>query len=124
MLTDDPIANLELDRPPSKRTDPRARKLHMTADDAAEGHLGPAMILLHDADALAAEPSIQEHWRVCDAGDASLAGFDPPPGVLTIFKDELPGPLAFADLSLAQAVELAACESVEQIEPRGKYEPA
>ncbi len=124
MPTNDLIAELELHKPPSNRTDPRGRKLHMTANDAAEGRLGPATILLRDADAFAAEPSVREHWRICNADAATVAGFDPPPGVLTIFKDELPGPLALADLSLAQAVEIAACDSVEQIEPRGKFKPA
>ncbi len=116
------IRSLQLDASPSDRRDPLARKLRIDAAQARRPRLGRAMILLRDADAFCADDRVRRRWRIVEAGGQTLSRAEPPgPDALLLFRDELPGPVALGDLSLADAVELASCDSVEQIETPTRY---
>ena len=121
-LTDE----LELHKRPHERKDARARKLRVSAD-AAEGVLENVLVLVTDVRRFRQEItslSSFRSWSIVESRTTSVAQFQATKrGELTLFENELPGPLAVGAMTLEEAAELANCQSVEQIETSSRYKP-
>lgn len=121
----DLIAELDLTKPPQDRSDARGRKLRIALAEAQAGRvMKKVMVLVADVERFRSETIVQARWRVVAAQGVTLEQFQPPSEQeLTLFEDELPGPLAVGDMTLEEAADLAGCESVEQVETPSNYKP-